>query len=983
MSALNNVSVAVHEITHYVDNAKKITPALTRKTGIAKNGNPIYDNATLPYRKALTEIYLKFYPGAKSEHSLKVRVTEGYATLLQKYIEHPSLMEQDYVNAVNVFLKSNGLYYHPIVGEFLKDARTIVYNYQQLDPTQKIFSRILTNSQKIENAHSFLTLPEKMLQEFTDNLYTLEKLAKLAGKDWTVNDPSLWARFYNSAPGFIVKNLTTDSYWTLKGDEFVKLYDFSWKTLSNKLRKSGLSDTFGAWLVARDQKFRQDDFLVLTEELKKWQEDIKAGAILSAQDKKDFKELLNKTNALGREIKGNGLTSEEVNAAYEQHKGNLIKEAEMFDALVRADLELMADGGFLFSDKYSDLISRKGYAPLKRDVYNDILGVPDKDIPINKLTAGKAKISSLIGRKGSELTIIHPVYSAIQSHAEIIRKVLKQKVYNKVYELSGEFPDLFQKLKLTTVVDKNTGKITYPQETNPNIIIARQQGKRLPLLISKEIKKVLDETFSYQHLSLLEKIVRQSSRIFTKGTTGLYMPFAVTNFTVDQFTLASQTRNKVTPIITPLWDLIERVAMPESQEAKFFIEYMRLGGEKQTFVRWQDMSPEQFFAAVHKEKNGVSKIVEAILNVVSAPAQVSEISSRAAEYIKARKSGKPQIVAMEEAGRVTAPFYHIGRLGGGTAGQTLLKSIPFFSPALQVLAQYGKTLHNPKTRGRALIVMGLLTSAMVLSMSYLLRKGTKKQKQAIRGIQPNEQVKYIFLPHPNGEDLLRFRVPDQMGVWGGLVNMIILDRLENANFTAGEYIDGATAWIPDQLNFTNPSRQLVSWFPHLLSPATEVTLNKRFYPNIRPLESETLTRLPPGERYTDYTSALAKKIGKGLNISPLKLDYLIQGYFGRVMRFPTGAGTTANPIVRKIYLTSMRQVENFYDVWEKTQQDNNLMRVSPEKFTPEQQSKIYSLYKRGQRIADLLSRYRKLDEKEIVTKERLRTEILDGVDSYF
>jgi hypothetical protein len=273
---------------------------------------------------------------------------------------------------------------------------------------------------------------------------------------------------------------------------------------------------------------------------------------------------------------------------------------------------------------------------------------------------------------------------------------------------------------------------------------------------------------------------------------------------------------------------------------------------------------------------------------------------------------------------------------------------------------------------------------MVGSMYWLRKHATKKQKEAIKGIQPQELATYIWFPHPNGEDLIRLPIPQEMGIFGTFINMNVLDQLEDAHYKPGEYLDAATSWIPDQLNFTNAERMVVSWIPQIAKPALEVTMNKRTYPKVTPLESDLMKELPPGERYNERTSALAKLIGRKLDISPILLDHLIEGYMGRTVKFATGKEIT-NPIIREVYTLSMRQVENYYDIKTRADQQINLIKSDPNRFTLEERNKIRSDYVKTLRIANDIRIYRKAfqQDKNDLRLGDYRTKVLDGIDSLY
>jgi hypothetical protein len=69
--------------------------------------------------------------------------------------------------------------------------------------------------------------------------------------------------------------------------------------------------------------------------------------------------------------------------------------------------------------------------------------------------------------------------------------------------------------------------------------------------------------------------------------------------------------------------------------------------------------------------------------------------------------------------------------------------------------------------------------------------------------------------------------------------------------------------------------------PQVAKPAIEVWSNKSMFTG-RPIESMSLKRLKPGERAYGYDSETLRMLGRGLNISPKKMQALIRGYFGNL-----------------------------------------------------------------------------------------------------
>lgn len=992
LRALNNVSVAAHEAAHSVDINNRVIDPIMGKVGSAYN--PKYRNL----RKQLSDIYVEYYPGGKRNHELKTRMREGIATLIQKFVESPTNINQKYPELVKTFLQEGGEFHSKPFVELVKDMHGIVKRYQELDPLHKVGARVTSNLQQKEVKDTFLNFREKFVTEIADNMYPIEKMGKIAGVNRTENDPSLWARQYNNSNVMILNNLRgSKGFWIYSDGEFRKVSDTNIGDLVDQLSEKGLTDEFGYWLVARRQYFsyqRLDQMKDLAftaveaiKEIEKMKEHLDPGELKDVVNLKEIKALrkaIEDYKKFRKVLENDGFDREVVTQAYEENKTNFEPYAKQFDTFTASNLKMLADPEvrLLSSSQYSEMISNEGYASFKRDVYDELVGTGE-GAP-GGVRVGKNKVSSTLSRKGSELAILNPLYSLVTDHAEIVRKSLKQIVYNKIEKLSGQFPELFQELQLEPSVDSKTGAIIFPQEKDPNIVMARnEEGKRVPLLTSKQIKEVLDSVLNKQNMPIFERLLRASSRVFTKGTTGLYPQFAATNILIDQITGAANTRNKFIPLYDPLNKMAKVISDNKSAEAKYFHEYMILGGERQTMVRWQDLGPEELFNVIKKEKTGLDRAVKLIedgVNILGIPSEYSEIFSRATEYIKSREAGNPQIVALEDAGRVTAPFHHIGRWGGGTSGQTFIRSIPFFNPAIQVLAQSSRAATEKETRSRSMFVRLAVIASLIASAKYLMEKSTDEQLQLYKDLEPKELTNYIWVPSPNGKSLLKVKIPLEMGWLGTVTNMALADMKLGANYKAGDYFDAATAFLPDQFDVSDPARAFFSWLPHVIQPAISVATNKRTYPKIRPLESQSLEGKEPRFRFNENTSAFAKFVGNKLNLSPIKIEYLIEGYLGRTTRFFTGK-TLENPLVRNYYFTAGRNLQDYYETRDEVRQSIKAVRDGQRLLSPGETQKIYrqqAIIKNTERQLESYRRIERLDKnsEDLII---LRRAILDNI----
>ncbi len=999
IKGMNDVSVAAHEITHFLDFSYKITEQLMVVKGRAANGNPIYESKTAKLRRELSNIYELYYPGAKATHKLEKRLIEGFATLLQKYVEMPTSITAQYPNVVDEFLKPErtvGLltfknkFYRPVIGEIIKDLRNLIAKYQGLPALDKIGARVIDDKVNV-NKESFLNLWQKFKTEIVDNVYPIEMLAKQSGTHFTKADPSLWVRQYNNSNAIILNNINGNKgFWGWRNGEMKKLHDFNWKDLITDLHQEKIANEFGYWLVARREHFAFEDvkatelaIKAATKARQAAKEAKDAGAVIQFTLKLD--ELKAKLKTAKEILANDGFTDNEVSEAYSQNKERFEKFAEKYDSLIKEDLNFLNDPtvGLLGKEEYDQLSSKEGYASFKRYFYDELVGEEEKTMA--RIRFGTAKVSSLLKRTGSQKPIINPLFSALTNHAEITRKGLKQIVSNRIGGVAGSFPDLFQKVELKVIPDAQ-GRLIYPQEKDNNIIMARLNYKRVPFLTDATIKRTVDEVLNTQSISIFEKLLMGSSRFFTKGTTGLFPGFAITNYTVDQITATAQSFNKYIPLYDPLKKVFEMLDKDKIQHT-YLQEYLVMGGERQTFVGWQDMTPNELFDAIGKEREGLLKTMDYInsgMNILAIPSQWSEIMTRATEYIKSREAGKTQIVALEEAGRVTAPFHHIGRFGGGRVGQVYIKSIPFFNPAIQVLAQAAETLETPEGRMRYGFVALAVSASSIAALGLLFAFGSDDQKALYADISPDELNKYIWLPNPNGTSLIKIRVPDQMEVPATLINMMIVDNKFKANYTAGEYINAGMAWLPAQVDISQPAKMLMAWVPQIIKPGVLTLAGVKDFPKIMPLESQMQKSKPAGLRATEGTSPVAKIIGKALNLSPIKIDYLLTGYAGRATGFLTGKPGIYNPLTsmsREYYFTSGRKLQSYYDAKKENDEDYYAYSHKLKTFRVGESSAILKRRAKLKEVGTLVDIYRDLDlDKQKEKADKIRVRILNKID---
>lgn len=1004
INGMNDLSVASHEITHFLDYAYKISEQLRGITGWSENGKPKYDPVTRKFRKEITDLYEKYYPGGKRTHSLKKRTVEGFATLLQKYVEMPKQITEEYPDLVKNFLQPGGQFYHPIMKEIINDLNKFIADYQALPALDKIGARVANGVLKTDK--EFLNIFDKIRTFAEDQIYPTEKLDKLAGTQWSGDSVSLWLRAYSNGAGIYANNILNGKrgYWTLNDSgEFIKKYDFNWKNLLDHLKKEKIDNSFGNYLVSRDQYFEWQELDKLKAdyqlELAAIQ-DIPKEELATTIDS-NGKSILDKLQEMRKAVKAqndylrnNGFTRSEVEEAYNGNKDRFVVEEKMYDKLVRADLDMLHNPeiGLVSDEVYEKLSKKEGYASMKRQMYDDILGNEQ-----DKFVGAKStKASSLKQRSGGQQQIINPVLNGMTNHIEITKKAMRQAIYNKIGKIaqSAKLPELFQVQKLRVFPD-DQGRLIFPQERDPNIIMARLNGKRVPFLVDKYIKKTVDDVLTYQAMNLFENLMVNVSRGFTLGTTGAYAPFALTNVIVDQWSAVMNTRNKYTPILDITKAIGNAILNKDPEVGQYYQEWQILGGDRMTLFQSQMQTMEDAVKYVTEETNKLEKVkllLDKGIDILSIPAKYSETMSRFTEYYKARKAGKNQLVALEEAGRVTAPFHHIGswKIGDMPSAKYMVRSVPFGNAALQAMSQTIRTGQTPEGRKRIMFLIAALIAGYLSSLWAVSQLGSKDQKEQYKDLTPTDIATYLHFPAIGGNGLIRVKVSQELSTLGAIMIMVASDNILKTKYNATDYKDALTNWIPRQINIFSPIEMFFSWLPPLVKIPIELLANFKDYPRVKPMENQGMLNKEPGQRFNEATSPLAKAIGEKFNISPIKTDFLIEGFLGRASRLVTGKKGSmdlASGVYRDYFFSMGRRVQDFYDESTAVNQRWNTLKTKYKGKTglsSEVKSEISSVNKKRLmygRINDMLGELRKINIKaEPYKATYYRTKIIEGFE---
>lgn len=243
--------------------------------------------------------------------------------------------------------------------------------------------------------------------------------------------------------------------------------------------------------------------------------------------------------------------------------------------------------------------------------------------------------------------------------------------------------------------------------------------------------------------------------------------------------------------------------------------------------------------------------------------------TRRAQYNSYIKQGLSEM----EATYMALESMNFAKRGMSPALHTLATIIPFFNAQIQSMnvlfkAFSGNMPFNEKLKIREkLYQRGMMIAAMTMTYAALMQ-----DDESYQNATPEQKYGNWFIYVPGFDEAVRVPIPFEIGYIFKAIPEAVVNSMMNQN--GGEEAAKAFKQIALQIIPGGSSYGV----PQAIKPLLEAGLGKSFYTG-RDLESAHEQTLEPGQRYRENTTELAKLVGKMVGVSPIKIDYLIQGYF--------------------------------------------------------------------------------------------------------
>ena len=248
-------------------------------------------------------------------------------------------------------------------------------------------------------------------------------------------------------------------------------------------------------------------------------------------------------------------------------------------------------------------------------------------------------------------------------------------------------------------------------------------------------------------------------------------------------------------------------------------------------------------------------------------AQHADEASRISIYNDFIKQGLSDM----EATMATLESMNFNKRGTSPSLFMLNAMVPFLNAQVQGLNVLQKSLRGKMPFAERLKQRKKLANrAMFLAASTVAYSLMMSDDEAYETSDPADRYNNWFVRVPGLDEPVRIPIPFEVGLLFKAIPEAMMDyargdaKAEQAVYGMKRLLTNATPLGPSSL-------------PAGIKPIVELTLGSSFYSGL-PIESAREKQLLPEYRTREKTTEVAKSLGSLLGVSPVQVDYLINGY---------------------------------------------------------------------------------------------------------
>lgn len=542
---------------------------------------------------------------------------------------------------------------------------------------------------------------------------------------------------------------------------------------------------------------------------------------------------------------------------------------------------------------------------------------------------GKGKNGSvgqgIFGIKGSMRNVENPLISAVGNWARMLQVIETNYMYTQLFKVGeqlGENNQFFHEVKplrkfkgqvtlevFKSALNKQFKNLGYDELVNNldydqmyKIFVPEEgsvQDRTLSFLVDGKRKYIqfYDNDYGKPMYEVLSKVgPSNASRVLeffrvlnqgiTYGATIANAEFAISNIAADAGASFIFNKGLTVPLISQMWDAFKLVkgkagfkGMSESETAQLYEKFKRSGASQGTrlrnnFENIYNTKVDEVFGRSSKEMfgkkgKGESKLLKMATIIPELSEEVGRFGNFVRAYKIAKNEGLSEGEAIREAGMKAREWTQDFTIKGKFMKE-FNKLVPYSAATLGGIYNFGRQarMHPVRVLSRTTALMAV--AALIMSMfdddDRKYYEEMNKVKKFANYVIPNGTSEPIIIKKPQGPARVLINLAEL--TYNAANGFIPEDKIEQ------EFMDWLTMSVEDQLPVFNATDAI----PSTLQPIIENMLNKDFYYKSE-LVNESLQKLDPENQYNEYTSEVAKALGKVLDFSPIYIDNLIKGEF--------------------------------------------------------------------------------------------------------
>ena len=552
-------------------------------------------------------------------------------------------------------------------------------------------------------------------------------------------------------------------------------------------------------------------------------------------------------------------------------------------------LHILANRGMISQKAYKALKEKyHNYVPLMRD-FSDEAGVTER-FGAGSGFANIAKALKSLSDTGSTRQVMSPLESTVKN----TYKLLNMAERNKVGQVFAEWSKTKGAGKL---VEEVTGTAKQKDSTFKVWI----DGKEHVYATTPDIYEAIMSMKEPSAAGPIMRFLGTAAGMLRAGAT-LMPDFALKNIMRDASGAAVFSRYGFRPVIDHLIGVSHML-----KQDQLFHDYKASGALMSTMVGLDRDFVQASLKGLYKKDSSYYWSNYNPIQLMRGFSEVLETATRLGEYSRAIKKGASMDDAALSARDVSLDFSQAGK-----HGRNWNKIAAFFNAGVQEPARIVQAFkeHPAKTAAKTALYITLPSIAL----------WTINHKQEWYQETPDWE-KNIFWMFKAGDTIYRMPKPFGLGVVFGSLPERMLDwAVDNRPGGMKKWLDSASdALIPNLL-------------PTLANAVYEWNTGYSMFRK-RDIVPGRLKKMPDAMQYGPNTSELAKYIGKKFDLSPMKLDSLIQNLGGgmasqtlnawdyingnRDMKNPIKKAFTADP------MQSPQSMQDFYDKLNETEKAYN------------------------------------------------------------